>query len=291
MTDILQTMLSVSLLIFMAGNLLEMGLKIGVNETLDALRDRRFVGLSILWAFVLCPVLALLLTKIIPMAEPYAVGLLFLAMAPGAPFLPAVATKAGGDLAYVGVFMLLTAVGTVIFMPFAIPVLVAGFSAAPWTIAKPLIFFIAAPLAVGIAVQIIASSFAQKTHPIIKWITVIDTLILLGLVLWIYGSDFVSAIGTFAIGAQILFYALVTAGSYFFGAGLAYKCKSVLSLGVCTRNIGAAFAPLYAVAGTDRRAIAMCALAVPITIIMAYVAALLMAGNIAKDRGDKAHAA
>ena len=48
MADILQKMLSVSLLIFMAGNLLEMGLKIGVNETLDALRDRRFLGLSIL---------------------------------------------------------------------------------------------------------------------------------------------------------------------------------------------------------------------------------------------------
>lgn len=78
MTDILQKMLSISLLIFMAGNLLEMGLKIRVKETLDALKDRRFLGLSILWAFVLCPALALLLTKILPLAEPYAVGLLFL---------------------------------------------------------------------------------------------------------------------------------------------------------------------------------------------------------------------
>lgn len=150
MADILQKMLSVSLLIFMAGNLLEMGLKIGVNETLDALRDRRFLGLSILWAFVLCPALALMLTKIIPMEEPYAVGLIFLGMAPCAPFLPAVATKAGGDLAYVGVFMILTAAGTVIFMPLAIPVLVVGFTTDPWTIAKPLILFIAMPFAVGI---------------------------------------------------------------------------------------------------------------------------------------------
>jgi bile acid:Na+ symporter, BASS family len=279
MADILQKMLSVSLLIFMAGNLLEMGLKIGVNETLNALRDRRFLGLSILWAFVLCPALALMLTKIIPMAEPYALGLIFLGMAPCAPFLPAVATKAGGDLAYVGVFMILTAAGTVIFMPLAIPVLVAGFSTDPWTIAKPLIFFIAVPLAVGVGMQVVASSFAEKAHPIAKWITVIDTLIMLGLVLWIYAVDFVSAVGTYAIGAQILFYALVAAGSYFFGGGLAYKRKSVLSLGVCTRNIGAAIAPLFAVAGTDRRAIAMCALAVPITVIMAYVAARLMARN------------
>jgi bile acid:Na+ symporter, BASS family len=70
-----------------------MGLKIRVNRALDALSYRRFLGLSILWAFVLCPALALLLTTIFPLAEPYAVGLLFLGMAPCAPFLPAVAAK------------------------------------------------------------------------------------------------------------------------------------------------------------------------------------------------------
>jgi BASS family bile acid:Na+ symporter len=115
-------------------------------------------------------------------------------------------------------------------------------------------------------------------------------LVVLGLVLWIYAGDFVSALGTFALGAQILFCALATAGPYFFGADLAYKRKSVLSLGVCTRNIGAAIAPLLAAAGTDRRAIAMCALGVPITVVVGFVAARLMAGN-ASNRGDKAHVA
>lgn len=291
MSDILQKVLTLTLVIFMAGNLLEMGLKIKVNETLDALRDRRFSGLGILWSFVLCPALALLLTKILPLAEPYAVGLLFIGMAPCAPFLPAVATRAGGDLAYVGAFMLLTAAGTVLFMPLAVPVLVAGFSADPWTIAKPLIFFIAVPLAVGIVVQMIASSFAEKAHPIVKTITGIDTLIVLGLVFWIYAGDFVSAIGTYAIGALIIFTSLVTAGSYFFAAGLPHTRKSVLSLGLCTRNIGAAIAPLFAAAGTDRRAIAMCALGLPIQVIFSYGAARWMAGNTSKDRENKAHAA
>ena len=82
MADNLQLLLSLTLVIFMAGSLLEMGLKIRLNETLQALKDRRLLGLSILWAFVLCPALALSFTKIIPMAEPYAVGLLLLGMAP-----------------------------------------------------------------------------------------------------------------------------------------------------------------------------------------------------------------
>ena len=173
--------------------------------------------------------------------------------------------------------MVLTAVGTVVYMPLAVPVLVKGFSADAWTIAKPLVFFIATPLVIGIAVRLAAEAFAERAHPIVKKLTAIDTLIMLVLVVIIYGKDFVSAVGSFAIGAQILFCAVVTIASYAFGFGMPPAQKSVLALGVCTRNIGAAMAPLISVTGTDQRAIAMCALAVPITVICAAIAARRLA--------------
>ena len=47
----------------------------------------------------------------------------------------------------------------------------------------------------------------------------------------------------------------------------------MLSLGVCTRNLGAAFAPLFAVSGGDERAIVMVAFGVPLQTIAAIVAA------------------
>ena len=285
MNDTLQKALGLTLIIFMAGNLLEVGLKVNLNEVGRALRDGRFVGVSLLWGFVLCPAFAFLLTKIIPMAEPYALGLLFLGMAPGAPFLPAVAQRAKGDLAYVAAFMMLTAVGTVIYMPLAVPVLVKGFSADAWTIAKPLIFYIAVPLAIGVAIRLTAEAFAEQAHPIVRKIAVIDTLIMLVLVMIIYGKDFLNAVGSFAIGAQILFCAVVTIASYAIGLGMPPAQKSVLALGVCTRNIGAAIAPLISVAGTDQRAVAMCALGVPITVICALIAAhrLALFGESAAD--------
>lgn len=88
------------------------------------------------------PALALLLTKIIPLSKAYADGMLFLGMAPCAPFFPLAAQKAHGDLAYVAALVLLTAVGTVLYMPFLTPVLIPGFNADAWAIAKPLLFFI-----------------------------------------------------------------------------------------------------------------------------------------------------
>lgn len=277
MNETLQKTLGLTLIVFMVGNVMEVGLKVKLNEVGRALRDGRFVGMSLLWGFLLCPGFALLLTKIMPMAEPYALGLLFLGMAPGAPFLPAMAQKAKGDPAYVAAFMILTAVGTVIYMPLAVPVMVKGFSADSWTIAKPLLFFIAAPLLLGISIRLAVEAFAERTHPIVKKITGIDTLIMLVLVVIIYGKDFVSAVGSFAIGAQILFCAIVTMASYSFGLGMPPAQKSVLALGVCMRNIGAAMAPLISAPGTDQRAIAMCALAVPITLICAAIAASRLA--------------
>jgi bile acid:Na+ symporter, BASS family len=276
-TEVLQRLLGVSLVIFMVGNLLEMGLKLDLRQAGGAVRDGRFLALSVLWAFVLCPALALLLTKLIPMGEPYALGLLFLGMAPCAPFLPAVSQRARGDLAYVAAFMLLAVAGTVIFMPLAVPLLVNGFTTDAWTIVRPLLYFVLAPLSVGAAVRRGSARFAEMAHPIVRRATVVDTLIMVLGLFVVYGRDFLDALGSYAIAAQILHGTVVPAAAYGLGFGLPPSRRSVLALGVCSRNVGAALAPLLAAGDTDRRTIAMCALAVPVTVISAFVWARVFA--------------
>ncbi len=289
MHELLSKLLTVTLVIFMAGNLLDMGLKLKLDEAFKALRNVRFVVLTLIWSFVLGPALAVLLTKVLPLAAPYALGLLFLGMAPCAPYVPMFSEKARGDLAYVAAFMLLTALGTVVFMPLMVPVLCQGFAADPWTIAKPLLFFIMVPLAIGVAIRRAKELFAEKASPIVKKSTDINTIILAGLCLWLYGKDFLSAVGSYAIGAQILYYGILAAASYALSFKLTHGQKSVLSLGVSTRNIGAAIAPLFAVAGTDKRAITMCVLATFICLVLAPVTARVLvrfapAGGTAQEK-------
>jgi hypothetical protein len=55
-----------------------------------------------------------------------------------------------------------------------------------------------------------------------------------------------SAGGCFAIGTQILYLTILTATPYGLAFGLKQCQKNVLSLGMCSRNIGAVLAPLYA---------------------------------------------
>src|SRR5512137_1157252 len=206
MDAILQIIKGITIVIFMVGNLLEVGLRLEVSEALAALRNVRFVVLTFLWCFVAGPALAVLLTKIIPLAEPYALGLIFLGMAPCSPAIPIMVRKAGGSLAYMSAFMMVAFVGTVALMPFMVPLLAKGFTADPWTIAKPLVFFIAIPMVIGVAICRATKPVAEKSAPIVKKVTGLNTVILVVVLLWIYRSEIISSIGTYAIGTQILYY-------------------------------------------------------------------------------------
>lgn len=257
----LQHLLTITLVIFMVGNLLEVGLRLNFAEALAALRNARFVVLSFLWCFVLGPALAILLTMIIPLSEAYALGLVLLGLAPCSPALPIMVKKAGGSTAYMSAFMLVAFVGTVILMPFMVPWLARGFTADPWIIGKPLLFFIAIPLVIGAVIRRVNERFAEKAAPIVKKVTGLGTIILVLVVIRLYWRDIFGAVGTYAIGAQILYYALLGAASYLLGMGLPYEQKAPMTLGICTRNVGPAVAPLVAVAGAPQGAITMCVLA------------------------------
>jgi bile acid:Na+ symporter, BASS family len=265
--------LKISLVLFMVGNLLDMGLRLKLQEAIGALRNVRFVTLCLLWGFVLLPGLAYLLTVVVPLEPPYAIGLLLLSLAPCAPFLPPMVDKARGDMGHAAAFMLLTSLVTVAYMPLAVPVLVKGFSAGAWTIAKPLLFFLLVPLAIGMAIQSRSAPVASQLQPIVKKVTGIDTLLMLLLCVVIYGKAFLGLIGSYAIGVQILFFSVAAVGPYLLSFGVPRGQKIVLSLGMCTRNIGAALAPLFAVPGVNQRAIVMVAFGVLMQATFSFAAA------------------
>ncbi len=273
----IQALMNVTIVIFMVGNLLEVGLRLNVAEALTALRNARFVVTSLLWCFVLGPALAVLFTKLIPLTEPYALGLVLLGMAPCSPAIPVMMRKSGGSLAYMSAFMLMAYAGTVVLMPFMVPWLAKGFTADPWTIAKPLLLFIAIPLVIGAAIRRAAETVAEKSAPIVKKVTGLNTLILCAVLLWLYWEEIFSAVGTYAIGTQILCYALLGFASYLLGFGLSYDQKAPMVLGTCTRNVGPALATLLGVADAPQGAITMCILAIFLgAILSGFAAAALL---------------
>jgi len=259
----------------MSLNLFDMGLRLNLRQAIDGLRNARFVVLTLMWGYVLCPGLAYLLTRVVPLDQSYAAGMILVAMAPGAPFLPAMVNKARGDLSYTAPFLLLTSVVTVVCMPLAVPVLAKGISADAWTVGKPLLLLVMLPMLIGLAAQsvspLIASRVAPFTNKAVKFMTCF--LLILVFSTDFYARGFLHSIGAYAIVTQVLFYSMSSAASYWLSPGLKASQKSVLSLGMSTRNLGAAFAPFLAIQHIDQQAMVMVTVAIPIQLAVASFAA------------------
>jgi BASS family bile acid:Na+ symporter len=279
MTELLPVLLKITVVIFMVGNLLELGLRIDLDKAVAGLRDVRFVTLSLLWAFVLCPALAYLIGVVLPLPEPYAMGLLLLGLAPCAPLLPGMVDKARGDVNYAASFMLLASAGTVIYMPIAVPLLVKGLTVSAWTVAQPMLFLVMIPLVLGIAIQMRRPSTASLVAPYVKKFTSIDTLLMLLVVVVMYAKGFAAAIGTWAILAQVLFFTLTIFASYVLAFGIPPRRKSVMTLGLSTRNCGAALAPLLVSTGIAPEATVMVTLGIPMMGLFSAIAARVFAGR------------
>jgi BASS family bile acid:Na+ symporter len=265
--------LKVSMVLFIAGNLLDMGLRLDIRDALRGLGNRRFVLASLFWGFVFGPLMAFLTGQIMPLAAPYALGLMLMGMTPCAPFLPMIAGKAGADMGYTAAFMLLTAVGTIFFMPFAIPMLAKGMTISAWAVAKPLLLVILLPLSIGMVVLHLSKPVAGRLQPPVKKLTMLFTASTLLSCLVVYGEDMLGVFGSFAVISLILFFLSVTVIPYRFGFGLPHEQKIVLSLGMATRNLGAAFAPLAVSPFIDKRAIVMVVLGMPLMVLFAAGAA------------------
>jgi BASS family bile acid:Na+ symporter len=257
---------------FMVGNLAAIGLELEFRAAVAPLGNLRFVIVVVVLDWLLGPAFAWALAKAIPMAEPYALGLVLMGLAPAAPFLPLMVRQAGGDLAYAACFMLIAAAGTVIFMPVMLPVLAPRLTVSAWAIARPLILLLLAPLAAGLALRAWVPLAAQRLHRHVKRLADAATVAMLAAIAIVHWRSFVEAIGSYAIAAQLVYAIGATVGSYWLSRGLAPDQRSVVSLGACTRNLGAALAPLLA-ATADPRTTVMIALGVPITLLVTAVAA------------------
>jgi BASS family bile acid:Na+ symporter len=277
----LETLLKITLVLFMVGNLLDLGLRLDLKSALRGFRDFRFMALTTLWGFILCPGLGYLLAQLLPLAPPVAMGLILMTLGPGGPMLPIMVDRARGDVNYTATFTLYTTLGTVVFLPIMVPVLVKGLTVTTWMIAKPMLFFILLPMVIGVVIRLRWASFASSIQPFVNKATKIDTLAMLILVFGVYGKGMLGTVGTFTAGSQFLFLFIVTAGSYWLSFGMPERQKSVLSIGVCCRQIGPALAALYIAPNVDPLAIVTTGALGTITPIIAMLIAARIYGKLA----------
>jgi BASS family bile acid:Na+ symporter len=237
--EILQKASSLATLVFVISSMLAMGLGLTIGEIIAPLRNLRLVVLSLLANFVLMPLAALGLAKLLGLEEPFGVGLLLLGSAAGAPFLPKLVQLAKADLAFSVGLMVLLMVITVAFLPLVLPLLLPGVSVNPAKIATSLCLLMLLPLAVALIVRVRFSSFAARVRPALNQVSSLSLLLLMLLLIIVNFSNVLGVFGTRAILAGLIFIFLAFVMGWLFG-GPGKDTRKVLALGTAQRNIAAA---------------------------------------------------
>jgi BASS family bile acid:Na+ symporter len=239
MSEILQVIAQLSVLVFVLSSMLAMGLSLTIAQIMAPLRNTRLVILALVANFVLVPVLAYLILLVIPLEQGLATGLIIMACAAGAPFLPKLAQTAKGNIAFSVGLMTLLMVVTVIYLPLVLPLLLQGASVSPWAIAQSLIVMMLLPLGIGLFIKARYETLADSLQPHMSQASTIGILLMLVSMLVLQFSNIVGLIGTGGLVAIIVFLVGAFVIGYFLG-GRDPGTKSVLGLGTGQRNLSAA---------------------------------------------------
>jgi bile acid:Na+ symporter, BASS family len=237
--DLLNKAATIAMLSFVVSSMLAMGAGLTATQIIQPLRNVRLVVLALLANFVLMPLGALALAKVLWLEEPFGVGLLLLGCAAGAPFLPKLAELAKGNLAFAVGAMVLLMVVTVGYLPIVLPLMLPGVTVDPWKIARSLILLMLLPIATGLVLKARYEDLARRVKPVLDWISNVSLILLVLLITAANIDKVLQVFGTRGILAGLLFIALGFGTGWLLG-GPDADTRRVMALGTGQRNIAAA---------------------------------------------------
>ena len=237
--EVLSKAVTLAMVSFVVSSMLAMGAALTVSQIFDPLRNVRLVMLTLVANFVLMPLGAFALAKVLWLDEPLGVGLLLLGCAAGAPFLPKLAQLAKGNLPFGVGSMVLLMVITVAYLPIVLPLLLPGVTVNPVKIAQSLVLLMLLPLAIGLFVKARYEATAARVKPPLDWLSNVSLILLIVLITVVNFDKVLQVFGTRGILAGLLFIALGFCIGWMLG-GPGNDTRPVLALATAQRNIAAA---------------------------------------------------
>ena len=237
--DFIVVVAKLSGLVFIVASMLAMGMSLTIPMIVQPLKNVRLVVLALLANFVLVPLLAYVITLVVPLEQSLRIGLIVLSTAAGAPFLPKLVQGAKGNVAFGVGLMVLLMVTTIIYMPIVLPLLLPGVSVNPWDIAKSLIVLMLVPLAIGLLIKSHSPDVAAEYQPLMNKVSSVSMLILMVVGLGLNVSNIIDLIGSGGLIAMLLFIVGCLVIGLVLG-GRDPQVRSVMGLGTAQRNVSAA---------------------------------------------------
>lgn len=149
----LNTLGNLLVVLFVVTNMLSLGMSMTIKEIVAPLRDVALTLKALLANFVLVPLGAYLLARLLQIEHEATIGFILIATAAGEPFVTKLGQLSKADPAYILALLVMLQVVSAVYMPVTLPLLLPGVTVNPWDVAKPLIFLMLVPLAIGLGVK------------------------------------------------------------------------------------------------------------------------------------------
>lgn len=224
--------------------LLSMGLALGFSSMAQLWRSPSLLFRSVLAAFVLVPVAAMVVVFVLPLSFEVRAGIAAMAIIPGAPFTYRKMLKGAGDPGLAGSFQATMALLAIVLVPLWLAILAAFYpndaSASVAVVGRQILMVQGIPLLCGAAVRQWLPDLAEEfADPLNR----ISSAMLVGVVLLVLvmGLSLVLKAGPLPILAGVLMAAAALVAGHYLG-GPDPLTRQTLAQATASRNAGLAIA-------------------------------------------------
>lgn len=268
LSETLQVITQVAMLVFVVGSMAAMGLGLTVSRIAEPLRDIRLIVALLIANFVAVPAAAIAAARLLPMEPAAATAVVLIGCVAGAPFLPRLAQLSRSNLALAVGVMVLLMVTTIVYAPLVVPLAVPGATVDPVEIAQSLILFMLVPLALGLLVRARLPELADD------WVGKASHASSMGLMLGIASAlmltwrQVIGSVGTWIFVGLVIILVVGLLAGWLAGMGRPSGERTLMGLATANRNIAAALIVAASIGGDTLIYTLVGALTIPVALIV-----------------------
>jgi BASS family bile acid:Na+ symporter len=234
MDEFLRQSVPLAIAIFLVTAMLSLGLDMTVKQVSQPLRNRWLVIKSLLVSVLAVPLIAIVLTRVIPMAQALATGLVIYALAAGTEGGPKFVQMVQGNTPFAFGLLAVLLTATVIFLPMVINVAIPDADVALGEVVVKLLLLVALPICLGMLVNARLTDLAERISPAIHRLSMIFLAVLFTLIIYVNLEAIMSLQPTALLAGLLLF--VVSYGAGYAAGGPAAENRKALAIMTFARN-------------------------------------------------------
>ena len=205
MQEFLTFFLKLSIMVFLVTAMLHVGMSLTLRQIFDPLRNARLVITSLGVSYLLVPVIAVVIVRMIPIEEPLKIGLVLLSMTAGSEAGPKVVGMAKGNIAFSVALLSLQLIVTIIYVPLLLSVLLPEVQFNHSKLLLKLFAVVLLPMAAGLFLKARHRATAERMSPLVQSTSTVFMFLMAVLIVVLNFSEMLRLIGSGAILAAMIF--------------------------------------------------------------------------------------